>query len=443
MTIVDDLLTAISQRDFVIGIAGLGYVGIPLALAATRAGFRVVGFDIDARRVTALNAGKTGMAHLLDSDLRKALDSGLFIATSNMKRLSEPDAVIITVQTPLTGAREPDLSFVLKCAQGLGARLRRHQLVILESTTWPGTTREVVQPALEASGMKAGTDFYLAYSPEREDPGNTAFNPKTTPKVVGADDAHSLALARRLYEGFIDRVVPVSSTRTAEAVKLAENVFRAVNIALANEFKLVFDSMSIDVWEVIEAAKTKPYGYMPFYPGPGLGGHCIPVDPVYLTWKARQFDAPTPLISMADDINRSMPQYVVKRLACVLEKSSGKTIYGSRILVVGISYKKNVCDIRCSPSLELLDILEQRGARVSFHDPLVPEIPGLADHPHLAGRRSIDLDADVLKAFDAIIIGTDHDSVEWSRIGAHGAVIMDTRNRLSTHEAPGERYFKA
>ncbi len=425
------LLARIEDRSCTIGIVGLGYVGLPLALAAARARFRVLGFDVNGSRVAELNRGESFVRHIPTEAIHAAARDGRFAATDDFTRLDEPDAILIAVPTPLTRQREPDMSFIVQTARSIAARLRPGQLVVLESTTWPGTTVELVRPILEGSGLRSGHDFLLAFSPEREDPGNADYQTSTIPKVVGGDGPHALACAVALYDRLVVRTVPVSSTATAEAVKLTENIFRSVNIALVNELKVVFEPMGIDVWEVIEAAKTKPFGFMPFYPGPGLGGHCVPIDPFYLAWKAREFDTPTRFIELAGEINTAMPHYVVDRLARALDARSGRGLRDASVLVVGVAYKKNIEDTRESPSLRLMELIEGRGARAAFHDPHVPVIPPTREHPGLAGRRSAALTPDTVAAHDAVLIATDHDGVDYRVIAAHGRLVVDTRNVLA------------
>ena len=426
--LIDAMGRAFRERSATVGVVGLGYVGLPLALAAARAGFRVLGFDVNPDRVARINAGEAVISHFDTAAMRAALDGGRLRATGDMTALSEPDAILICVPTPLTRQREPDLSYVRDTAQDVARRLRRGQLVVLESTTWPGTTQEVLKPILETTGLISGTDFFLGYSPEREDPGNATHTLADTPKVVGGDGRAARDLVNLLYEQIVACTVPVSSTATAEAVKLTENIFRAVNIALVNELKVVYDAMGVDIWEVIEAAATKPFGFMPFYPGPGLGGHCIPIDPFYLTWKAREYDIATRFIELAGEVNRSMPYYVIERLALALDLRFGRPLRGAEILLVGVAYKRNVDDVRESPALKLTELLEARGARVAFHDPLISEIPPTREFAHLAGRQSIPLDAETLARSAATLIVTDHDAIDYGRIVAHAPLIVDTRN---------------
>ena len=360
-----------------------------------------------------------------------------------MARLGEADAILLCVPTPLTRQREPDLSFVLHTTESLAPHLRRGQLIVLESTTYPGTTREIMQPILERSGLRSERDFFLAYSPEREDPGNPEFGAGNIPKVVGGDGPNALRLARAFYDAVAGATVPVSSLETAEAVKLTENIFRAVNIALVNELKIVFEAMGIDVWEVIEAAKTKPFGYMPFYPGPGLGGHCIPIDPFYLTWKAREFSVSTRFIELAGEVNTAMPQRVIDKAIAALSERAGLAIKGARVLVIGVGYKKNVEDPRESPALTIMESLEQRGAVVAFHDPLLAELPQTREHPGLAGRRSTPLSAAELAAFDVAIICTDHDAIDYRLLVESCRLIIDTRNICARLGLAGDHVIKA
>jgi UDP-N-acetyl-D-glucosamine dehydrogenase len=425
---LDRLIDRVDQRDFTIGIIGLGYVGLPLALTAVSRGFRVLGFDVEQARVDQLMAGQTVIKHIPGDKFVGPIADGKFEATADMSRLGEPDAVLIAVPTPLDKHQEPDLTYVEKSTEAIAATLRPGQLVVLESTTWPGTTREVMQPILEAGGLKAGTDFFLAFSPEREDPGNPDFSNSVIPKVVGADDQASLDLAVKVYDNLVSRTVPVTSSATAEAVKLTENIFRSVNIALVNELKMIFDKMDINVWEVIEAAKSKPFGYMAFYPGPGLGGHCIPIDPFYLTWKAREFESPTRFIELAGQINTSMPRYVIDRLAEALDRQTGRGLNGSKILLMGMAYKKNVDDMRESPALKLTELLEHRGATVDYHDPHIPEVPMTRDHPEFAGRKSVDITAANVAAYDVVLVATDHADVDWDLVVDSAKLVVDTRN---------------
>jgi UDP-N-acetyl-D-glucosamine dehydrogenase len=426
--ICDLLHEQLKSKRAKVGVIGLGYVGLPICIAATNAGFEVLGFDIEPVKTASINAGASYLRHIPSEIIAAAVESGGFSATSDFDRLGEPDALLICVPTPITVHLEPDLSYVEATAESIAKFLRPAQLIVLESTTYPGTTAEVVRPLLERSGLVCDRDFFLAFSPEREDPGNADFTVSTIPKVVGADSAVSLKLAVALYDHLVTRTVTVSSSRIAESVKLTENIFRAVNIALVNELKLVFSAMDVDVWEVIEAAKTKPFGFMPFYPGPGLGGHCIPIDPFYLTWKAREYGIATRFIELAGQINSGMPLHVTAKLASALDLHHRKGLNGSRILVLGVAYKRNVDDMRESPALRLLKLLESRGASVDFFDPLVPVIPHTREHQALTGRKSQRWSKTLSSDYDAVLIVTDHDDVDYVSIVEHAKLVVDTRN---------------
>lgn len=432
MTKVDaeQLKAAFVERRAAIGIVGMGYVGLPLMLAASGAGFRVLGFDIDEPKVEGLNAGRSPLEHIGHARIAQARERRLFEATADFRRIGEVDAILIAVPTPLGRHREPDLSYVEGTMASIAPHLRAGQLVVLESTTYPGTTAEIIKPAVEARGLVSGQDVFIAYSPEREDPGNIDFETSRIPKVVGGDGPLALTLACTLYDQFVAATVPVSSPATAEAVKLTENIFRAVNIALVNELKVVFQKMGIDIFEVVDAAKTKPFGYMPFYPGPGLGGHCIPIDPFYLTWKAREFGVATKFIELAGEINTAMPAHVVQRTAEAIDRETGRGLNKASVLIAGIAYKKNVDDMRESPALEIWELLEARGAVVAYHDPHVPVIPPTREHAALTGRRSRPLDAATLAAADAVVIVTDHDRLDLAAIARHARLVVDTRNAM-------------
>ena len=433
-----------ADKTAVIGIIGMGYVGMPLALTAAAAGFRIVGFDIDPEKIASINAGKSYIKHIASEDIAVVLKSGRLRATDRFEQVRDVDAIIICVPTPLTTHREPDLSFVEKTTEAIAPHLRKNHLIVLESTTWPGTTSEVIKPILERGGLKSGRDFYLAFSPEREDPGNADFSTRKIPKVIGGDDPVALSLAQALYGAFVPRTIAVSSTKTAEAVKLTENIFRAVNIALVNELKVVYDAMGIDIWEVIEAAKTKPFGFMPFYPGPGLGGHCIPIDPFYLTWKAREFEISTRFIELAGEINTSMPHYVVDRLAHELDRRTGQGLRDAKILIVGVAYKKNVDDVRESPAFKLMELIERRGATTNFYDPYVARIPNLREHPQFSGRNGVAvLGRDALSGFDAVLIATDHDDVDYAALCASSKLVIDTRNACARAGIVSKNIVKA
>lgn len=415
-----------------VAIVGLGYVGLPLSIAFIEAGYTVTGFDIDPEKVTQLNRGETYIRHISDAAIEKINATGRFSATADFATLSGVDAIVICVPTPLKNGREPDLGPVLSTGAEIAKYLQKGQLVVLESSTYPGTTDTELAAVLEASGLKANEDFYLAYSPEREDPGNADFGTSRIPKLVGADTPEALALSVALYEDVISEIIPVASARAAEAAKLTENTFRAVNIAMVNELKVIFDKMDIDVWDVINAASTKPFGFMPFYPGPGLGGHCIPIDPFYLTWKARQHGVETRFIELAGEINTDMPRYVVSRLEAALAVD-GQKLSGARVLMLGMAYKKNIDDMRESPALVLLELLEAAGAEVSYHDPHVPVIPMTREHANLAGRKSVSVDQ--AASADAVLIVTDHDAVDYAALGAQASLIVDTRNAMHGIEA--------
>ncbi len=436
-----NLLASIHTAKARVGIIGLGYVGLPLARALIAGGFPVLGFDVDPAKVAMLKRGESYIGHIAGTTIREMLGRG-FEATDRFDRLSEADAVIICVPTPLTEAREPDLTYVVNSAKAIAARLRPGQLVILESTTYPGTTRQVVLPILEATGLVPGKDFFLAFSPEREDPGNADFSAPTIPKVVGGLDPASLELAAALYAKVVVKVVRVSTAEVAEACKILENTYRAVNIALVNELKVLYDRMGIDVWEVIDAAKTKPFGYQAFYPGPGLGGHCIPIDPFYLTWVARKYGMATRFIELAGEINTAMPTYVVRRVGDALN-DRGKPLKGSRIAVMGVAYKRDVDDCRESPGLELMELLADKGADVSYHDPHSPRLPTLRHHPELTGRASQPLTREYLAGQDCVLVATDHTAFDWPWIVEHASLVVDTRNATKGVTAHRDRIVRA
>lgn len=439
----EQTLARLQDGSATIGIIGLGYVGLPLALAGVKAGYKVIGYDVSQPRVDAINNGEQVISYLDPTEMREAIAAGKFEASTDFARLAEPDALAICVPTPLTRNRDPDLSYVVNTAEMIAKTLRPGQLVVLESTTWPGTTREVVQPILEAAGGIVGDTFFLGFSPEREDPGNQSFNTKTIPKLVGADDPQSRKLAETFYGKTVAKVVPVNSAAVAEAAKLTENIFRAVNIALVNELKLVYAEMGIDVWEVIAAAATKPFGYQAFYPGPGLGGHCIPIDPFYLTWKAREFGIESRFIELAGQINTAMPRYVVNELSRALNAQSGKGLKGAKVLILGLAYKSDVDDLRESPSLTLIDLIEGQGAHVDFHDPHIPVVPMTREHAELSGRASVALDAATLASYDAVLISTDHAAVDYAEVARHAKLIVDTRNALAKRGIDAAQAVKA
>jgi UDP-N-acetyl-D-glucosamine dehydrogenase len=423
-TLHSELLDRIRDRTARVGVIGLGYVGLPLAVEFARNGFEVTGFDVDESKAGAINAGQSYIPDVSREELAEAVAARKLRATADMSELAAMDVIDIAVPTPLRKTKDPDLSYVVKAVEACAATLRRGQLVVLESTTYPGTTDEVVQPMLEATGLRADVDFFLAFSPERVDPGNQQFNTRNIPKIVGGIGPASTEVAAALYSSAVDRVVPVSSTRVAEMVKLLENTFRAVNIGLVNEIALMSHKMDIDVWEVIDAARTKPFGFMPFYPGPGLGGHCIPIDPFYLSWKARQNGFECRFIELAGHVNSSMPEYVVGRVAGALN-TARKAINGSKILLVGVAYKKDVNDMRESPALDILELLLRRGAQLSYTDPWVPSL----EHDKVV-LTSVDLHAALRDKPDCAVICTDHSQFDYQALVASGTLIVDTRNAL-------------
>jgi UDP-N-acetyl-D-glucosamine dehydrogenase len=420
-------------------VIGLGYVGLPLSLQFARSCLSVVGLDADPKKVELLNNGQSYIKHIQSAEIAELVDAGKFYASTDFGTIKEVEAVIICVPTPLNKNREPDLFYVLQTGRSIAPHLQQGTLVVLESTTYPGTTDEDLRAVLEeGSGMKAGTDFHLAFSPEREDPGNQQIKVKMIPKVVGGYTKDCLDRAMALYGRAIDTLVPVSSCRAAEATKLLENIFRSVNIALVNELKVVYGAMGIDIWEVINAAKTKPFGFMPFYPGPGLGGHCIPIDPFYLTWKAREYGKHTRFIELAGEINTQMPQHVVHRVADALNAQQ-KPISGSKILILGLAYKPNVDDDRESPSYALMDLLSDRGAQLNYYDPYVPVIRPTREHSHWAGKKSVDWDRATIESFDLVLIATNHSCVNYQELGDWAQCIVDTRNAMAgTHVRPGK-----
>lgn len=420
-----NLILNFQNKSAVIGIVGLGYVGLPLMLRYIEVGYKVIGFDIDQSKVDALSQGKSYIEHIPQTSIRNAVKNG-FEATTEFKRVSEADALILCVPTPLNKYREPDLSFVLDTTDSLVPYLRAGQVVSLESTTYPGTTDEELLPRVESRGLKVGKDIFLVFSPEREDPGNSKFTTRTIPKVCGGHTADCLEVGLSLYGQVIDKVVPVSSTRAAELTKLLENIHRAVNIGLVNEMKIVADKMGIDIHEVIRAAATKPFGFVPYYPGPGLGGHCIPIDPFYLTWKAREYGVHTRFIELAGEVNSSMPDYVVAKVTSALN-SAKKAINGSRILVLGIAYKKNVDDMRESPSVILMEKLRDLGAAVAYSDPHIPTFPKMREHHFKLS--SITLTPDTVSAYDCVLLATDHDKFDYELIKASAKLIVDSRGR--------------
>ncbi len=435
-----ELSSRIELRTARVAVVGLGYVGLPLAETFAWGGFPVTGFDVDPEKVRKLRLGQSYISHIDAARVAELRQSGRFEPTTDPACFEHVDAIIICVPTPLTDAREPDLSFIVNTGKVLSQHLRKGQLVVLESSTYPGTTEDVLRPILEESGLKAGEDFFLAYSPEREDPGNAYYSTRTIPKVVGGMNATARALAVALYSTIVPEVVAVSGTRVAEACKILENTYRAVNIALVNELKVVFDAMGIDVWEVIAAAKTKPFGFQAFYPGPGLGGHCIPIDPFYLTWAARRYGVNTRFIELAGEVNTSMPRYVVNRIADALNEQA-KAIKGSRILILGVAYKKDVDDPRESPAFEVMEQLQSRGAHVSYNDPYIPSLPSMRHHA--IRMESQALTPELLGSQDCVVVVTDHSRYKFEWIVPHCQVVVDTRN-ATDGVAPGEcRVWKA
>src|SRR6266481_3906739 len=426
-----------------IAIVGLGYVGLPLAIQFARSNVNVIGLDVDKTKVDLINNGQSYIKHIAPETIAEAAKMKRLCASTDFSRVKEVEAVIICVPTPLSRNREPDISFILETGRAIAPDLVKGTLVVLESTTYPGTTDEDLRAVLEeGSGMKAGVDFHLAFSPEREDPGNDKSKVRIVPKVIGGYTPACLERAKALYGQVVETLVPVSSCRVAEATKLLENIFRSVNIALVNELKLVYGAMGIDIWEVIEAAKTKPFGFMPFYPGPGLGGHCIPIDPFYLTWKAREYGRNTRFIELAGEINTAMPEYVVHRAADALNDHK-KAIRGSHILILGLAYKPNVDDERQSPSYVLMDLLQNRGAEVAYYDPYVPVIKPTREHPKFAGRKSVEWNRATIENFDAVLIATNHSSVNYHELGEWARCIVDTRNAMAPIKGASSKVWKA
>jgi UDP-N-acetyl-D-glucosamine dehydrogenase len=418
----------IADKNAIIGVIGLGYVGLPLVKTFLKKGFKVTGFDVDPKKISLLNRGRSYIKHVTAGDLKPFIKENKFLATTTFKGLSKVDIIIICVPTPLDSHRNPDLSYVLNTTKTIAEYMRRGQLIVLESTTYPGTTEEEMLPILESSGLKVGKDFYLAYSPEREDPGNETYSTAKIPKVVGGVTANCRRMAKAIYDQIVVKTIPVSSARVAEATKLLENIFRSVNIALVNEMKVILERMDIDVWEVIHAASTKPFGYMPFYPGPGYGGHCIPVDPFYMAWKAKEVDHSTRFIELAGEINTFMPYYVIAKTIEELNRKK-KSVNGAKILVLGIAYKKDVDDQRESPSLKIISLLKEKGAKVTYNDPFVPESKGHRDYPGLE-LKSVPLTEKMLKKYDAVIISTDHSAYDYDWIVKNSSLVIDTRNAI-------------
>ncbi len=424
---VMELAARIADKSALVGVVGLGYVGLPLLAAFHRAGFAVIGFDNDPKKIVALERGENYLKHLGADLVRQMRGAGRFSATADFSRLKEPDAILICVPTPLGNHLEPDLSFIENTTDHIAATLRPGQLVVLESTTYPRTTRQIVLPRLEAGGLKCGKDFYLAFSPEREDPGRKDFSTASIPKLVGGIDAPSTEIAAALYRQAIEKVIPVASAEIAESAKLLENIYRAVNIALVNEMKMVLTAMDIDVWQVIAAASTKPFGFQPFFPGPGLGGHCIPIDPFYLSWKAREVGMPTKFIELAGQVNHAMPDYVVQRTALALNER-GKAVKGSKILILGLAYKPDVDDVRESPSFELIEKLTELGATVDYNDPHVPATHKMRKYD--LNMRSVLITKESLAQYDCVLVSTHHSAYDWQMIADHSKLIIDTRGAM-------------
>src|SRR5438093_3861581 len=435
------LIAKIQEHTAKVGVVGLGYVGLPLVLRFGDEKFSVIGFDVDPVKVHKLNRGESYIRHIESARLQALFKEKAFEATSDFSRLAEADCIIACVPTPLTAKKDPDLQYVEKTADALAKTLRKGQLISLESTTYPGTTDEILLERFRPGGLEAGRDYFLVFSPEREDPGNPKFSTRTIPKVVGGITPDCLEAGKALYGQIIDRVVPVSSTRAAELVKLLENIYRSVNIALVNELKLLGDRMNIDVWEVIDAASTKPFGYTPFYPGPGLGGHCIPIDPFYLSWKAKEYDFSTRFIQLAGEVNTSIPHYVVERIGKALNDRS-RSIRDSKILILGVAYKKDVDDVRESPALEIMEILQAKGALLSYSDPYIPRLHKMRayDFSHMS---SLPLNEDVLKGQDLVLITTDHSSIDYQWVVDHASTIVDTRNATRRVTRGREKIVKA
>lgn len=437
----DSLMAAIAAKTATIGIVGLGYVGLPLARAFMEAGFSTIGFDVDQAKVDLLSQGKSYIAHIEGSWFQERIEANQFTPTTDMQRLSEPDAILICVPTPLSDSRDPDLKYVEQTTQQIARVLRPGQLIVLESTTYPGTTRDVLLPILQQSGLTEGEEFFLAYSPEREDPGNADYSASGIPKVVGGLDPQSLELACAFYSHAVVKTIPVSSCEVAEACKILENTYRSVNIAMVNELKMLFDRIGIDVWEVIEAAKSKPFGFQAFYPGPGLGGHCIPIDPFYLSWVARKHEMPTRFIELAGEINTAMPRYVVSRTMEALNRVA-KPLRGSRIGILGVAYKKDVDDPRESPSFKLMELLQEGGAILSYNDPHIPTLPTMRHYevPRLASEP---LTPDYLASLDCALIATAHSAYDWDFIVRYAPLVVDTRNATKNVTIARQKIWKA
>ena len=431
--LIEELEKKIKDRYAKIGIIGMGYVGIPLGLEFAGTGFSVTGFDKNSTRVKEINSGKQVMKHIPAKSMKEFVKKNKGSSTNKFSEIKGMDCLIICVPTPLDEHEQPDMSYIESASQKIGENLRKGQLVVLESTTYPGTTREIVKPILEKSKLKAGKDFFLAYSPEREDPGNKEFSVSAIPKVMGGLTDDCLQLTSDLYKNIVSETVEVSSLETAEATKLMENIFRAVNIAMVNELKLVLSRMGVNIWEVIDAAKTKPFGFMPFYPGPGMGGHCIPIDPFYLSWKAKEYNTEAKFIELAGEINRKMTEHIAHRIGRALNDDK-KSIRGSKILIVGVAYKKDIDDVRESPALRIMDLLKYKGGKINYHDPYVESMDSL---------KSLDLTKDIIEEQDAIVITTDHTSIDYTSLGKYAKLIVDTRNIMATVKNPKARVIRA
>jgi UDP-N-acetyl-D-glucosamine dehydrogenase len=432
-TLIGELSNKIQTRNAKIGIIGMGYVGIPLGLEFVKAGFTVIGFDKNKKRVDDINNGKQVMKHISSKLMSRFIENKKGSATNDFTKIQNTDCLIICVPTPLDEHEQPDMSYVESATNEISKNLSKGQLIILESTTYPGTTREIVMPLLEKSDLKAGDDFFLAYSPEREDPGNKDFSVAKIPKVMGGYTENCLQITSELYETIVSETVKVSSLETAESTKLMENIFRAVNIAMVNELKLVLDRMGVNIWEVIDAAKTKPFGFMPFYPGPGIGGHCIPIDPFYLSWKAKEFNTEAKFIELAGEINRKMTEHIAHRIGKALNDDK-KSIRESKILLIGLAYKKDIDDVRESPAIKIMNLLKYKGANVDYHDPFVNEFENM---------RSIDLTANNIQKYDSVIVTTDHSKIDYELIGKYASMVVDTRNIMSHIEKPRARIVMA
>ena len=431
--LIDELEKKIKDKKAKIGIIGMGYVGIPLGLEFAGTGFSVTGFDKDSARVKEINSGKQVMKHIPAKSMKEFVKNNNGSSTTEFSEIRDMDCLIICVPTPLDEHEQPDMSYIESASKEIGKNLRKGQLIVLESTTYPGTTREIVKPILEKSKLEAGEDFFLAYSPEREDPGNKEFSISAIPKVMGGLTDNCLRLTSNLYKNIVSETVEVSSLETAEATKLMENIFRAVNIAMVNELKLILSRMGINIWEVIDAAKTKPFGFMPFYPGPGMGGHCIPIDPFYLSWKAKEYNTEAKFIELAGEINRKMTEHIAHRIGRALNDDK-KSIRGSKILIVGVAYKKDIDDIRESPALRIIHLLKHKGAKITYHDPNVKNVGPL---------KSLDLTQNTINEQDAIVITTDHTNIDYKSLGKHAKLIVDTRNIMATVKNPKARVIRA